>query len=63
MDDLIVGVKSTALKFGDSTKLWLTGFSSAMISSLALVGYVSGQTWPYYAALTGILFISNNSKG
>lgn len=34
-----VGVKSTALRFGDSTKEWTTGFGIACISSLALSGY------------------------
>ncbi|KAL4621552.1 hypothetical protein ACB092_06G237100 [Castanea dentata] len=51
-DDLKVGVKSTALKFGDSTKEWITGFGIASISSLALCGYNAGIGWPYYAFLT-----------
>lgn len=38
-DDLKVGVKSTALRFGDSTKEWVTGFGTACISSLALCGF------------------------
>ena len=38
-DDLKVGVKSTALRFGDSTKDWITGFGTACISSLALCGF------------------------
>ncbi|CAL2232807.1 unnamed protein product [Prunus armeniaca] len=38
-DDLKVGVKSTALRFGDSTKEWITGFGIVCISSLALSGY------------------------
>lgn len=38
-DDLKVGVKSTALRFGDLTKEWITGFGVACISSLALSGY------------------------
>lgn len=37
-DDLKVGVKSTALRFGDSTKEWISGFGLACISSLALSG-------------------------
>lgn len=50
-DDILIGVKSTALLFGDRTKPWLTGFSSVMLSNLAIVGINSGQTWPYYAGL------------
>jgi len=34
-----VGVKSTALRFGDSTKEWLTGFGIASLSGLALSGF------------------------
>ncbi|XP_060562122.1 4-hydroxybenzoate polyprenyltransferase, mitochondrial-like isoform X2 [Ruditapes philippinarum] len=54
-DDMLIGVKSTALKFGDQTKIWLTGFSSMMIGCLTLTGHMCGQTWPYYTAvaLTG----------
>ncbi|KAL3675670.1 hypothetical protein R1sor_025618 [Riccia sorocarpa] len=37
-DDQKIGVKSTALKFGDKTKIWLAGFSATCISSLTLAG-------------------------
>ncbi|PRQ32306.1 putative 4-hydroxybenzoate polyprenyltransferase [Rosa chinensis] len=50
-DDLKIGVKSTALKFGDSTKEWITGFGILCISSLALSGYIAEIGWPYYALL------------
>ncbi|XP_052213724.1 4-hydroxybenzoate polyprenyltransferase, mitochondrial-like isoform X2 [Dreissena polymorpha] len=50
--DMLIGVKSTALKFGDRTKLWLTGFGSAMIGLLGLTGHLCDQTWPYYVALS-----------
>ena len=48
---MFIGVKSTALLFGDQTKPWLTGFSALMLSNLAMVGINSGQTWPYYVGL------------
>lgn len=51
MDDLLVGIKSTALRFGDNTKLWLTAFSATMISGLVTSGYICDQTWPYYSAV------------
>jgi len=38
-DDLKVGVKSTALRFGDSTKEWITGFGIACLGGLALSGF------------------------
>ncbi|KAJ4958833.1 hypothetical protein NE237_025944 [Protea cynaroides] len=50
-DDLKVGVKSTALRFGDLTKNWVTGFAIACISSLTLCGFNADIGWPYYASL------------
>ncbi|KAI4469035.1 dolichyl-phosphate-mannose--protein mannosyltransferase [Holotrichia oblita] len=50
-DDIILGIKSTALRFGNNTKMWLTGFSTTMISSLILSGVMAQQTWPYYASV------------
>ena len=50
-DDIVLGIKSTALKFGDNTKTWLSVFSSTMTSSLLATGYVCDQTWPYYSAV------------
>ncbi|KAI3982254.1 hypothetical protein MKX01_026227 [Papaver californicum] len=50
-DDLKVGVKSTALRFGALTKNWVTGFGIASISSLGLSGYNADLGWPFYASL------------
>lgn len=50
-DDLKVGVKSTALRFGDSTKEWVGGFGIVCISSLALSGFNADIGWPYYVFL------------
>ncbi|XP_075523588.1 4-hydroxybenzoate polyprenyltransferase, mitochondrial isoform X2 [Primulina tabacum] len=50
-DDLRVGVKSTALRFGDSSKKWITGFGIACITSLALSGYNANLAWPYFSFL------------
>ncbi|ETN79613.1 hypothetical protein NECAME_09730 [Necator americanus] len=47
----MIGVKSTALRFGENTKLWLGGFGCAAIAGLGLAGYLAEQTWPYYVAL------------
>uniref|UniRef100_A0A182HYQ7 4-hydroxybenzoate polyprenyltransferase, mitochondrial n=1 Tax=Anopheles arabiensis TaxID=7173 RepID=A0A182HYQ7_ANOAR len=51
VDDLIIGIKSTALRFGDKTKLWLSGFTAAMIGNLLTAGLVCDQTWPYYTSI------------
>lgn len=47
-DDLLLGIKSTAIKFDKDTKLWLSSFGATMISSLVLSGIANQQTWPYY---------------
>lgn len=53
-DDIKVGVKSTALMFQEQTKLWLSGFTVAMMSGLVLAGVNAEQTYPYYAALSAV---------
>ena len=50
-DDVIVGVKSTALKFGEQTPVCLSCFATTMVSCLAYCGWTTGQTWPFYTAL------------
>ncbi|XP_053317688.1 4-hydroxybenzoate polyprenyltransferase, mitochondrial [Spea bombifrons] len=50
-DDVIVGVKSTALRFNEQTKQWLSGFSGAMLTGLTLTGLSCDQTLPYYTAV------------
>jgi 4-hydroxybenzoate polyprenyltransferase len=52
-DDLLIGVKSTALRLGNETKLWLRAFSIGMISHLITAGISVDQTWPYYLGLVG----------
>ena len=47
-DDILVGVKSTALRMGDDTKTWLTGFTALIVSSLTATGVMCDQTWPYF---------------
>ncbi|XP_069482219.1 4-hydroxybenzoate polyprenyltransferase, mitochondrial isoform X2 [Ambystoma mexicanum] len=51
MDDVIVGVKSTALRFDQQTKQWLSSFSVAMLVGLTVTGINCNQTLPYYVAL------------
>ncbi|VBB27169.1 unnamed protein product [Acanthocheilonema viteae] len=50
-DDLIVGVKSTALLFGDKMKYWLTGFTAITMLGIGATGIIVQQTWPFYGAL------------
>ncbi|CAM6125345.1 unnamed protein product [Calypogeia fissa] len=50
-DDVKVGVKSTALRFGNETRTWLTGFSTGCVTFLTLAGYNCGLGWPFYAGM------------
>ncbi|KAL3688874.1 hypothetical protein R1sor_015183 [Riccia sorocarpa] len=50
-DDKKIGVKSTALRFGDKTKTWLAGFSATCISGLTLAGANANLGWPFYAGV------------
>lgn len=50
-DDIMVGVKSTALKFGNATKAWISGFYSLSLLLGALAGYLVQLAWPFYVGL------------
>lgn len=50
-DDIRVGVKSTALKFGEKTKPWISGFYGISLLLMAASGYLVGLSWVYYAGL------------
>jgi 4-hydroxybenzoate polyprenyltransferase len=50
-DDALIGVKSTALRFGEATHKWMWGFYVAMIAALLLVGAVAGLGSIYYAGV------------
>ncbi|CAN6463672.1 unnamed protein product [Victoria cruziana] len=50
-DDVKAGVKSTALKFGESTKSWISGFGVVAFTFFLLTGYTVSLSWPYYAIL------------
>ncbi len=50
-DDQLIGVKSTALKLGVSTRPWLAGFYGAAVVFMIGAGLVSGRGPLFYAAL------------
>ena len=54
-DDALVGVKSTALKFGEDSKKWVSGFYAAMLLSFALALTLSSAN---LLALPGLAFIA-----
>jgi len=50
-DDVLIGVKSTALLLGHGTRPWLYGFYAAMLALMGLVGWAAGIAWPFYLGL------------
>ncbi len=49
-DDALIGVKSTALKFGAATRPWLIGFYTLAVVLLAAAGFTAGLGLPYLVA-------------
>ncbi len=52
-DDALIGVKSTALKFGAATPYWLAGFFTGAIVLMALAGWLAGAGVFYFTGLAG----------
>lgn len=50
-DDALLGLGSTALRFGKTTKRWLTLFYGAVLAFLLAAGYAAGAGWVYFAGL------------
>lgn len=50
-DDVLIGVRSTALRFGAATKRWLAGFYAASVVLLALAGATAGVGWAFWPLL------------
>lgn len=52
-DDALIGVKSTALRFGGATQKWLCGFYLVAIALMGLSGWFAGAGILYFAGLAG----------
>ena len=50
-DDMLVGVKSSALALGTATKPWLIAFYGGTLLMIAIAGWMSSLAWPFYAGL------------
>jgi len=50
-DDALIGVKSTALKFGPATRKWLIGFYTIALVAIAVAGFGADAGWPFMIAL------------
>ncbi len=59
-DDALIGVGSTALKFGENTKAWLCGFYGMTAILLTVGGSLAGLGWGFYAVLAlGIVHLAH----
>ena len=47
-DDVRVGIRSTALLFGEHTRSILSAFSASSIGCIALAGYLNAQGAPFF---------------
>ncbi len=50
-DDALIGMKSTALRFGARTRVWLTTFYALTITAFGLAGWLSGASALFFAGL------------
>ena len=53
-DDLLIGVKSSALRLGDATPRWLWGFYGTALVLMALAGMAAGKTLFLYFGLVAV---------
>lgn len=57
VDDLKVGIKSTAILFGQYDKIWIALFQGFALTGFAIGGYLANLAWPYYVAIGGALIL------
>lgn len=53
-DDLKLGLKSAAIRFGDNGRQWLTGFYGISIVLWMWAGYAMGMSWAYFVIMAAI---------
>ena len=53
-DDLKLGLKSAAIRFGDQGKLWLGGFYTISLVLWVGAGYAMGMSWVYFVVMVAI---------
>lgn len=59
-DDALIGVGSTALKFGEHTKIWLCAFYGITAILLTVAGSLAGLGWGFYSILLlGIVHLAH----
>lgn len=50
-DDLKIGVKSTAILFGDQDRIIMAGLQLVILTLLVDIGRLENLTWPYYSGV------------
>ncbi len=50
-DDAVIGLRSTALRFGNDTGVWLSCLYAAAVALWSLAALAAGTSWPVFAAL------------
>ncbi|KAJ3575151.1 hypothetical protein NP233_g1287 [Leucocoprinus birnbaumii] len=50
-DDIQVGIRSTALLFGENSRAIMAGLSVSTISLVSLAGFLNGQNLPFYCGV------------
>ncbi len=50
-DDLLIGVKSSALALGERTRPWLIVFYAAAVAGFAGAGVAASAAWPYFVGV------------
>lgn len=53
-DDVLIGVKSSALKLGARTRPWLIVFYGVATLLLGAAGWAAGLAWPFYLGLAAV---------
>jgi 4-hydroxybenzoate polyprenyltransferase len=52
-DDVKIGVKSTALRLGANSPIWIGGFFAGMLALASLAGFLAGVAWPFWIGVAG----------
>jgi len=50
-DDAIAGIKSSALKLGERSRLWIAGFYGSFLLALVAAGLLADLAWPFFPGL------------
>lgn len=53
-DDVKLGLHSTAMRFADKGKLWISGFYGVTVALWLYAGLAMQMKWPYYVVLAAI---------